>query len=92
MVHQDYDRNGGNDNCSTYIIPASLLFSIAVSTVESSNCADYDISLVEGASANEGKIKVCLNRFWGTVCYFDTTDAYVLCQQLGFQPLGIINC
>ena len=59
--------------------------------MEPSNCTDYDISLAEGATANQGKIKVCLNRFWGAVCdsYLDTTDANVLCRQLGFQSLGI---
>ena len=67
------------------------LFLIAASTVEPSNCTDYDVSLAEGATANEGKIKVCLNHFWGTVCdgYLDTTDASVLCRQLGFPSLGI---
>lgn len=67
------------------------LFLFAASPVEPSNCTDYDVSLAEGATANEGKIKVCLNHFWGTVCdgYLDTTDASVLCRQLGFPSLGI---
>ena len=66
-------------------------FTIADLTVESSNCTDYEISLVEGVTANEGKIKVCLNHFWGTVCdrYFDTTDANTICRQLGYQPHGM---
>jgi len=59
--------------------------------VEPSNCTDFEIDLVEGAPANEGKIKVCLNHFWGTVCdrYLDTTDANTLCHQLGFQQIGM---
>ena len=33
-----------------------------------------------------GRVELCLNNAWGTICDqgFDTADATVICQQLGF--------
>ena len=61
-----------------------------------SNCSDGDIRLAGGSEPNEGRVEICLNRAWGTVChgsryyYWDTSDATVVCRQLGHQQLGII--
>lgn len=53
--------------------------------------------LVAGSGSNEGRVEVCINRAWGTVCrgtgyyYHDTwdvPDARVVCRQLGYQEHG----
>ena len=51
------------------------------------NCTDYDILLVGGASPNEGKVLMCLNGVWGTLCdeTFSKTDAQIVCYEAGYS-------
>lgn len=54
-------------------------------------CTIGDIRLADGPSEFEGRVEVCsLKRQWGTICddYFNTTDANVVCRQLGFSETG----
>ena len=66
--------------------------------VTSANCSDGDVRLVDGSVDYEGRVEVCINRVWGTVCsttsrytyytYWDLSEAKVVCRQLGHQELG----
>ena len=53
-------------------------------------CDDGDIRLRDGAVPSEGRVEVCLNNHWGTVCddFWGNDDAMVVCRQMGFQPEG----
>ena len=53
-------------------------------------CENGDIRLSGGDNATEGLVEVCSNGSWGTVCddFWGTTDAQVVCNQLGFANLG----
>ena len=52
-----------------------------------SNCTDNAIRLVGGNSSNQGKLEVCMNSAWGSVCdsagVFTSDEAKVVCRQLG---------
>lgn len=43
-----------------------------------------------GANFLEGRVEVCINGTWGTVCddLWGAEEASVACGQLGFSPAG----
>ena len=51
-----------------------------------STCTYGDIRLVDGNNQYEGRVEVCINDQWGTVCdnSWGTTDATTICKQLGY--------
>jgi len=53
-------------------------------------CQDGEIRLAGGSTPYEGRVEVCLNETWGTVCdnFWDADDANVACGQLGFSRIG----
>lgn len=56
-----------------------------------SDCTDGDIRVVNGGSALEGRVEVCVDGVWGTVCddLWGVEEASVACRQLGFSPAGM---
>ena len=53
-------------------------------------CNDTDIRLVGGSNQYEGRVEICFNETWGTICdgSWSTNDANVACRQLGYGATG----
>ena len=52
-----------------------------------SSCLDGDVRLSGGEDESEGRLELCSNALWGTVCSngWDLRDATVVCKQLGYR-------
>ena len=51
-----------------------------------------DLRLVGGQNEFEGRVEICLNSVWGTVCdnFWSSIIAGVVCRQLGYATDGLI--
>ena len=63
------------------------LLSMIVMWMSSASCRTGDLRLSGGNVINEGRIEICINNVWGTICddYWSDTDANVACRKLGFS-------
>ena len=53
-------------------------------------CVNGGIRLLGGNVPSEGRVEICVNKAWGTVCddVWTTDDANVACKQAGFSGSG----
>ena len=59
-------------------------------TTANANCTDGQLRLRGRNISREGRVEMCYERQWGTVCdnSWGTSDAKVACRQLGFSSDG----
>ena len=53
-------------------------------------CTNGQLRLAGGNIPNEGRVEICMNNQWGTVCddFWGSADATVVCRQLGYSTQG----
>ncbi|XP_019859517.1 PREDICTED: muscle, skeletal receptor tyrosine-protein kinase-like [Amphimedon queenslandica] len=55
-------------------------------------CSHGQVHLVNGSGPNVGRLEICINGDWGTVCddMWSHTNAQVVCRQLGYSTDGAV--
>ena len=57
------------------------------------NCTDGELRLRDGTTSREGRVEICYEHQWRTVCdnNWEAEDAQVACRQLGFSSYGMFH-
>ena len=55
------------------------------------SCTEDEVRLSHGMHNFEGRVEVCLNGEWGTVCdnWWDRNNGVVVCRQLGLPYVAV---
>ena len=54
----------------------------------SGGCENGTVRLVGGPSEREGRVEICYDGSWSSLCGISSTVATTICQQLGYNGLG----
>ena len=57
-------------------------------------CQRGDVRLQGGRRKNEGRVEICINETWGTICdsTWGQSDARTVCTLLGYSNQGYMPC
>ena len=60
---------------------------------DTASCPAGEMRLIGGSVDKNGRVEVCLNGVWGTVCAdgWGISDAFVACKQLGMGEGSKLN-
>ena len=63
---------------------------LLITVVSIAPCTNGQLRLAGGNIANEGRVEICMDTLWGTVCdnSWGSADAAVVCRQLGYSAQG----
>ena len=75
----------------TIVVIIAFCISLPALSTTAGNCITGDVRLEDGPNVREGRVEVCINNAWGTVCniQFGDEDATVICKQMNFSDQGI---
>ncbi len=65
---------------------------VFISVMTAVMCENGDLRLADGLNDFEGRVELCFNETWGTICdsFWTEFEGDVVCRQLGFQPFDAI--
>ena len=63
---------------------------VTASITVAAPCRTGQLRLVGSNIPNEGRVEICMDNVWGTVCddLWSSIDATVVCRQLGYSTQG----
>ena len=72
-----------------FAILYTLLFQSFVCYSAADCSTPGEVRLADNISGNEGRVEICYNGEWGTICdhQWGRSDAMVVCRQLGLPSL-----
>ena len=70
--------------------PCSIVIRFTLHSDSNAPCVDHDVRLVGGRVASEGRVEICYNGVWGTVCdnVWENIHADIVCRQLNYSTPG----
>ena len=70
-----------------------ILFNVLL-LLTTAGCTHGAVRLIGGAYSFEGRVEVCVNGLWGTVCHdlWSSTDAALGCKFFGYSTYGKSIC
>lgn len=94
MSHNIFSHTGQRNNLPVLLPMHPFMIFLRMYIVfffSFSVCTHGDLRLVDGTTFMEGRLEVCLNGAWGTVCNrgWDDMEATVVCRQLGYVSAGM---
>ena len=71
-------------------VTANFSYLLSLLSMHAVRCTDGDLRLAGGSSATEGRVEICIDETWGTICddMWSSVDAQVACRDLGFSYIG----
>ena len=76
--------------CSRLVIFFHFPSILSIDIGSMDDCVEGEVRLQDGTDPSNGRVEVCQNGIWGSVCtnQWDHNDARVVCKQLGYDPEG----